>query len=111
MKSCIVDLKQLLAHTSATMPKRSSRLDMNQLAKRIVDEATGEAEKTLPPQELTGKKADSRKGGLKGGKTRMEKLTDDERSELARQAANARWNNTAPATKTGAAKPRSAKQH
>ena len=84
---------------------------MNQLAKRIVDEATGEAEKTLPPHELTGRKADSRKGGLKGGKTRMEQLTKEQRSELAKQAANARWQNAAPDKKTSAAKPRLAKQH
>ncbi len=31
------------------MPKRSSKLDLNQLAKRIVDEATGEEPITPPP--------------------------------------------------------------
>jgi hypothetical protein len=105
-----VDCKPVKSPYFGIMPKRSSRLDISQLAKRIVDEATGEVEKTLPPHELTGKKADSRKGGLKGGKTRMEQLTQEQRSELARQAANARWQNAAPATKTGAAKPRLTKQ-
>lgn len=73
------------------MPKRSSKLDMNQLAKRIVDEATGEAPITLPQEELTGKKADSRKGGLKGGKARSAALTPEQRSEIAKLAASARW--------------------
>jgi len=38
-----------------------------------------------------GKKADSQKGGLKGGKARAEKLTPEERSEIAKKAAAARW--------------------
>lgn len=91
------------------MPKRSSKLDLNQLAKRIVDEATGE-EPITRPTELTGKKSDSRKGGLKGGKSRMESLTKEQRSELARQASLARWKNAAPATKTSAAKSKLVKQ-
>ncbi|MGF1472140.1 MAG: histone H1 [Rubrobacteraceae bacterium] len=31
------------------------------------------------------------RGGLKGGKARAEKLTPEERSEIARKAAEARW--------------------
>lgn len=46
--------------------------------------ATGEAE---PPKELTGKKADS----FKGGKARAEKLTPEKRSEIAKKAADKRW--------------------
>jgi hypothetical protein len=30
-------------------------------------------------------------GGRKGGKARAEKLTPEQRSEIARKAANARW--------------------
>ena len=30
-------------------------------------------------------------GGLKGGKARAEKLTKEQRSEIARKAAKARW--------------------
>jgi hypothetical protein len=33
-------------------------------------------------------------GGKKGGKARMSQLTPDERSELARRAAIARWRKT-----------------
>ena len=32
-----------------------------------------------------------RKGGLKGGKARSEKLTPKERSDIAKKAAQARW--------------------
>ena len=32
-----------------------------------------------------------RKGGLKGGKARAEKLTPKRRSEIAKKAAKARW--------------------
>jgi hypothetical protein len=32
-----------------------------------------------------------RRGGLKGGKARAEKLTPEERKEIARKAARARW--------------------
>ena len=60
------------------MTKRTNpRKDFTQVAFAVVQQATGEAE---PEPELTGKKADSRKGGLKGGKARAKKLTDEERS-------------------------------
>jgi hypothetical protein len=39
------------------MPKRSSRLDMSQLAKRIVDKATG-AEPITPPPAQKNQSAD-----------------------------------------------------
>lgn len=32
-----------------------------------------------------------RRGGLKGGKVRAEKLSAERKSEIARKAANARW--------------------
>lgn len=78
------------------MPKRSSkgRLNLNQLAKSIVDQATDEVpieptpakpEKNKAAQEL------GRLGGLKGGKARAEKLTPEQRSEIAKKAAAARW--------------------
>ncbi len=76
------------------MPDRSSKRprDVNALARQIVDEATGEQ---LPFDPDAGKDpaavALGRKGGLKGGKARAEKLTPEERSELARRAARKRW--------------------
>lgn len=38
-----------------------------------------------------------RLGGLKGGPARAKKLSPERRSEIARQAANTRWNGTANA--------------
>jgi hypothetical protein len=73
-------------------PKRPR--DANQLAKSIVDLTTGEAEEEAP-EDLKGKDpaavALGRKGGLKGGKARADKLTKEQRSEIARIAASARW--------------------
>ena len=71
-------------------PKRPR--DPNQLAKLIVDIATGEKPEVNPNQ---GKDpaavALGRKGGLKGGKARAKALTAEERSEIAKKAAKARW--------------------
>lgn len=79
------------------MPKRSSKLDMNQLAKRIVDEATGAAPITPPPQQKNQAAVElGRLGGLKGGKARAEKLSSQERSNIAKIAATARWGNVLP---------------
>ena len=77
------------------MPKRSSRLDLNRLAAAIVAEATGEAEPT-PAQPEKNKAAQElgRLGGLKGGKARAEKLTPEQRSEIAKNAASVRWGKT-----------------
>lgn len=59
------------------MTKRTTntRRDFTQVAFNVVQEATGE----VPSTKLTGKKADSRKGGLKGGKARAKKLTPEQR--------------------------------
>lgn len=76
------------------MPKRSStgRLDLNQLAKRIVDEATDEAPPIEPkPEKNKAAQELGRLGGLKGGAARAQKLTAEERSEIAKKAAKARW--------------------
>ena len=78
------------------MPNRSSKpkrpRDTNQLAKRIADLATGEAEGEQPDK---GKDPAAvvlgRKGGLKGGKARAARMTKEERREAAQKAANARW--------------------
>lgn len=77
-----------------TMPKRSStgRLDLSQLAKSIVDQATGEAPPTEPkPEKNKAAQELGRLGGLKGGFARAKKLTAEERSEIAKMAAEARW--------------------
>ena len=68
--------------------KSNSRKDFTQIAFDVVQQATGEAERK---KELTGKKADSRIGGLAGGKARAEKLSSEKKSEIAKKAAKARW--------------------
>jgi hypothetical protein len=77
------------------MPERSRKrpTDVNQLAASIVGDAVGD----VPVVEEDGKDpaavALGRKGGLKGGKARAAKMTPEQRSEAARKAAAARWNN------------------
>ena len=69
------------------MTKKHKRpADMNKLAKSIVDIATGEVDET-PTK--TVKRA--RKAGEVGGPARAKALTPEQRSDIARVAANARW--------------------
>lgn len=78
----------------AQTPKRPK--DANQLAKLIVDIATGEA-----PEVDSGESREKdpaavslgRRGGLKGGKARADALSPQKRSEIAKRAARARWDN------------------
>ena len=72
-------------------PKRPR--DVSQLAKMMIDMATGE---NPMPEKPTVKKnetavARGRLGGLKGGKARAEKLTSKSRREQASKAARKRW--------------------
>jgi hypothetical protein len=67
--------------------------DPNQLAKLIVDIATGEAEDTVSGSKRKAKHK-RHAGGLKGGKARAERLTPQEREDIARLAARARWKKT-----------------
>jgi hypothetical protein len=83
------------------MPNRSSKTpkrprDFNSRAFQSVALLTGTAEP--PPAEdepidplRAAAAALGRRGGLKGGKARAEKLSSEERSEIARKAAAARW--------------------
>jgi len=71
------------------MSKRPKRpRDPNQLAKRIVDIATGEADEE---PELSPKKRRASKAGSVGGPARAKALTPEERSKIASIAAQARW--------------------
>lgn len=73
------------------MPKHPKRpRDPNQLAKMIVDLATGEAtEAPMPspsPRAIVGTA-----GGRTGGPRRAASLSQEQRSEIARKGAAARW--------------------
>lgn len=75
-----------------TTPKRPR--DPNQLAKFIVDVATGNEQSTRQPENavpVSPATEFARSGGLKGGRARADKLSADVRSEIARKAAAARW--------------------
>ncbi len=72
------------------MPKKQGPNDPNETAFRILQEATGEVPKTDDGKDPAAVSL-GRKGGLKGGKARAAKLTPNERSEIAKKAAEARW--------------------
>ena len=79
------------------MPKRISkpRLDTVQNARRVVLESVGGSEITVipaTPSLISQVMAEmGRRGGLIGGKRRLETLTDKRRSQIAKKAAKARW--------------------
>lgn len=76
-----------------TKPKRPK--DPTQLAKMILDIATGEVEDPDPDH---GKNphavALGKLGGSKGGKKTAANMTPEQRKERARKAAAARWKKT-----------------
>lgn len=63
--------------------------DPAQLAKQVFDIATGEEEDTVSAQKK--RTPAKRAGGLAGGKSRAKKLTSEQRREIAKIAASARW--------------------
>lgn len=69
-------------------PKRPR--DANQLAKFIVDLATGEATDPVPVVKAEGQQ----RGGIIGGARRAKKLSDSRRSDIARAAARSRWDSS-----------------
>lgn len=76
--------------------KKNKRLDINQLAKSITDQATGETKPEAESKPDYGDKNPAavelgRLGGLKGGKARAKKLSKKRRKEIARKAAKKRW--------------------
>ncbi len=77
------------------MPERSRKkrpADMNRLAASIVADATSEEPEPDPNEGKNPAAVElGRQGGLKGGRARAEKLSPEQRSEIARKAAAARW--------------------
>jgi hypothetical protein len=72
------------------MAKQKRPKDTNQLAKFITDLSTGE---TTEPTSTKNPAAVAlgRLGGLKGGKARADKLTAEQRKEIAKKASTKRW--------------------
>ncbi len=91
----------------STPPRKKRPADFNQRAYQVFQEAIGEAppeptptqtEKLEPSPEREKDPAAvslGRRGGLKGGPARAEKLTAEERSEIGKKAAKARWRKSA----------------
>jgi hypothetical protein len=77
------------------MPDRSRKRprDLNQLAASIVGDATSDEPRQKPEERVKNAAAVElgRMGGLKGGKARAAKLSAEERSSIARKAAETRW--------------------
>jgi len=75
----------------AIKPKRPR--DTNQLAKFIVDLATGDAADSSPADDGKDPAAVAlgRNGGLRGGKARAQSMTAKRRAEIAKKAAKSRW--------------------
>lgn len=90
----------------ATKPKRPR--DPNQLAKLVIDIATGEVESDKPVESV--RQQAGRKGGLRGGKSRMAALSAEERVRLAQRAAAVKREKATPANITGVAVKRSVKR-
>ncbi len=65
--------------------------DFNQLAKLVVDIASGEVEDMVSLKMKTPNAIRGRSGGLRGGTERAKSLTPDVRADIARVAANVRW--------------------
>ena len=73
-------------------PSSTIRRDANQKAKHILDQLTGDAPKEEPPPaKSVAAVALGKLGGQKGGLARAAKLTPEERSSIARKAAQKRW--------------------
>jgi hypothetical protein len=70
-------------------PKRPR--DPNQLAKSIIDIATGEKPDRDPTPEEQGKDPAAVALGKKGGRARAEAMTAERRAEIARKGAEQRW--------------------
>ena len=73
-----------------TMKRPPRPRDPIQLGKLMVDIAIGE----VADARETGATKRARSGGIKGGPARSAALTPEQRSEIARAAASARWKKT-----------------
>lgn len=75
---------------------KKPKADFTQIAFRVAQRAAHLEPPTEEPAPLSPKAAAGRKGGLKGGQARAEKMTPEERSENARKAAAKRWGKPSP---------------
>lgn len=71
--------------------KPNLREDANQAAHRTLLAAIGEEPESEPEPARDPRALNGQKGGLKGGNARAAALTPEQRSEIAKKAAAARW--------------------
>jgi hypothetical protein len=80
----------MVDHTRKKRPR-----DLNQLGKFVVDVSVGDIDDVEPTPPLHGKDPAAvslgRRGGVKGGKARAERLSSGRRKRIAQQGAAARW--------------------
>jgi len=75
-----------------TIKGKGKHLDFAQIAHAVVEAATDESEQPEKPDTRNPHAvALGTLGGRKGGKARAEKLTPEQRKEIAQIAAMARW--------------------
>lgn len=68
--------------------------DLNKLAASVVDDSVRDGPTEPAPEQPDAERLareNGRLGGLKGGRARADKLSAEQRSEIARKAAQARW--------------------
>ena len=87
----VCDAHMALAMVDSKRPPRPR--DPNQLAKLMVDIASGDVEERVFTDDGRDLAAVllGRRGGLKGGNARAASLSAERRKEIAEKAANARW--------------------
>ena len=73
------------------MAKHQGPEDFAETAFRVFQEAIGEAPKTESPEKNPAAVSLGRLGGLKGGRARAASLSAEQRSEIAKKGARARW--------------------
>jgi hypothetical protein len=73
---------------------RKRQRDPSQLGKFIVDVATGAIEDRPPTPEEQGKDPAAAALGRKGGSARAARMSPERRKEIARKAAQKRWEKT-----------------
>ncbi len=85
------------------MPKRSTKgkvtplrqqRDFNQMARAVVEHVERIADEE--PGKNPAAVALGRRGGLKGGRARMDSLTPEQRRQLGLKGARARWDSKPP---------------
>lgn len=81
----VLAIPRARCHIASMTDKPKRPRDANQLAKFIVDVATGEGDPKIDDND------DLRAARAKGGRARAKSLNPEQRSEIASVAASARW--------------------